>query len=235
MTRTAIILAGGLGTRLRSVVPDLPKPMADIGGRPFLSFLLDQLVNAGITDIVLAVGYRHDVIADHFGARYRDAGLRYSIESRPLGTGGAVNLALQQVPADPFLLVNGDSYFALDLPGLLRSHQEHAPDLTLALKAMPDTSRYGRVALDDSLRVIGFHEKAGGQAGTINAGYYVISRHALPAADPETRYSLETYLAEHVKRLVIRGYPSEAPFIDIGIPKDYARLRQAPGMLESDR
>ena len=123
----AIILAGGLGTRLRSVVPDLPKPMAPVAGRPFLAWVLDRLVDAGFESAVLAVGYRHEIIRAHFGEDYRGMALRYSVETTPLGTGGAMRLAADHVTALPVFVLNGDTYLELDYRAMLAPTSSRRP------------------------------------------------------------------------------------------------------------
>ena len=134
MVTSAIILAGGLGTRLRGVVPDLPKPMAPISGRPFLEHQIDYWIKQGVSHFVLSVGYRHEVIVDHFGNRYKDAELDYVIEKTPLGTGGGLLLAVEKVGKDePFLLLNGDTYFAVNLKTLVGFSMTHDADWCFSL------------------------------------------------------------------------------------------------------
>ena len=137
-----IILAGGFGTRLQSVVPDLPKPMAAIGDRPFLAILLDDLITAGFTSAILAVGYRYEAIRDYFGENYNSLSLAYSIETEPLGTGGAIALALKQIAGSQCFVVNGDTFLELDYQAMLANHLEEGSILTVAVHEVPDANRY---------------------------------------------------------------------------------------------
>ena len=140
---SALILAGGFGTRLRSAVPDLPKPMAPISGRPFLEYLLDYWMEHGVSHFVLAVGYRHEVIIDHFGNRYGDAEIEYVIEKTPRGTGGGLLLAANKLgKAEPFLLLNGDTYFAVDLKKLIEFSLANDADWCFSLFRTNETGRY---------------------------------------------------------------------------------------------
>ena len=182
----AIVLAGGLGTRLRSVVPDLPKPMAPVAGRPFLAWILDRLVDADFERAVLAVGYRHEVIRDHFGEAYHGMALYYSIENTPLGTGGAIRLAADHVTASEVFVLNGDTYLVLDYRAMLAAHRQSASRLSVAVCSVPDVSRYGALELDSG-HVHGFLEKGRTGPGLINAGVYLLASDILrqiPAGKP---------------------------------------------------
>jgi len=165
----AIVLAGGLGTRLRQVVPDLPKPMAPVAGRPFLAWILDRLVQAGFDRIVLAVGYRGDVIRDHFGRDYNGVPVAYSTEEEPLGTGGAIRLAAQCITESPVFVLNGDTFVEVDYGAMWSAHQRIGALMSLAVCRVPDTGRYGAVEIDMG-RVCGFREKGIRRAGAQNAG-----------------------------------------------------------------
>ena len=131
----AVVLAGGLGTRLRSVLPDLPKPMAPVNGRPFLEYLLDFWISQGVEHFVLSVGYRYQAVLDHFGFSYRDIPIDYSIESKPVGTGGGLFLASEKIFSDqPFFVINGDTYFPVEANSILNFHTETKSGLTLVLR-----------------------------------------------------------------------------------------------------
>ena len=221
----AIILAGGLGTRLRTVVADLPKTMAPICGKPFLAHLLDRFVVAGFDSAILAVGYLSESIREHFGERYRSLPLTYSIEPEPLGTGGAIKKALDRVRVSDVFVVNGDTYVEVDYPAMLACHARAGSTLTLAAQQVSDASRYG--ALDiDSDRIRGFFEKGRGGPGVINAGVYVLrpelfDRYPLPHA-----FSFENdVMVPHVKEIAPLALPTRGMFIDIGVPEDYARAQ----------
>lgn len=221
----AIVLAGGLGTRLRGVVPDLPKPMAPVQGRPFLSFVLDQLLVAGFETAVLAVGYRHEAIRSHFGERYRGLALRYSAESEPLGTGGAIRLAWPLASAPQVFVLNGDTYLEIDHKAMLEAHLRAAAQLSMAVYRVPDASRYGALELADG-RVRGFFEKGRSGPGWINAGVYILSSELRACVSREGAFSFEQdLLAPEVETIRPLAFPADGLFIDIGIPEDYARAQ----------
>lgn len=226
----AILLCGGMGTRLRSVVSDRPKPMADICGKPFLQYLLEMLRDKGITEVIFALGYMGEMIEEYFrdGSAF---GLKiaYSYEEEPLGTGGAIRNALPKILEEEVLVLNADTYFPMDYQGLYRFHQENDGDFSLATRAVPDISRYGAVRRDAAGRILAWNEKLedGGQplAGEINGGIYVMKK-SLIAEIPEGKQSLEQdcipkWLSEGKR---IFGLPFEGYFMDIGIPKDYQQF-----------
>lgn len=222
----AIILAGGLGTRLRAVVPDLPKPMAPVAGRPFLAYVLDAPVRAGFKAAVLAVGYRHEVIQAHFGARYRGLELRYSIETSPLGTGGALRLALAQVEADPVFVVNGDTWLELDYHAMYAAHRAAGARLSVAACHVPDVSRYGRLAVRHG-RIVGFREKGDQGSGLINAGTYLIAADVVASIPSGRPHSFEQeLLLARVAELQPLAFITSGRFIDIGVPEDYAHAQR---------
>lgn len=227
----AIVLAGGFGTRITSVVPDRPKVMADVGGRPFLEFLLNRLARQEFARVVLATGYMHAFLEAHFGNRWDGMDVLYSLEDKPLGTGGAVWKALGKVASDIVFVFNGDTFFDVDLLALSACHRTSGADVTAALKPMRDFDRYGAVDLQDG-RIIEFHEKRQVDHGLINGGVYAVGS-GLPAKFqmPE-KFSLETdFLEKKVTEAIIGGYVSDGYFIDIGIPDDYARAqRELPGL-----
>ena len=224
----AVVLAGGLGTRLRDAVPDLPKPMAPVAGRPFLACVLDALVRDGYTEIVLSVGYRWEAIAEYFGQRYRDAALSYSVESEPLGTGGAVAHAFAEAglaPRESALVLNGDTFLDIDF-ATLRSWHARAPDTAgMVLRRVADTARYGSVEVSDGI-VTGFAEKGRSGPGLINAGVYQLPADIFSRFGLAGRFSLEADLLQrHCAALRVRAWPTDAYFIDIGVPEDYARAQ----------
>ncbi|MBN9518511.1 nucleotidyltransferase family protein [bacterium] len=218
---TAAILAGGLGTRLRSVVADRPKVLAPVAGRPYLTHLLDQLFTAGAGDVVLLTGYGADQVRAAFGDGYRGMTLRYSVEPEPLGTGGAVRHALDLFAGD-VLLMNGDSYCAIDLAGLVATAR-HTGQVGVALAHVDDVSRYGTVGIGPTGRVTAFAEKGGASgAGWINAGVYLIPRGCVADIPAGRAVSLEReVLPRWVADPGIRGVPG-GRFIDIGTPESFA-------------
>ncbi|MDD1649852.1 MAG: nucleotidyltransferase family protein [Methylococcaceae bacterium] len=230
----AIVLAGGLGTRLRSVVPDLPKPMAPVAGRPFLAWVLDRLVEAGFESAVLAVGYRHEAIREHFGERYRGLPLHYSVEATPLGTGGAIRLAADCVTERPVFVLNGDTYLELDYRAMQDAHRQARGSLSVAVCSVPDVSRYGALELEAG-HLHGFLEKGRAGPGFINAGVYLLSSDILrqiPAGEP---FSFEQQLlVPRIGELRPLAFHTSGRFIDIGIPEDFERAQQlfTPGTLD---
>lgn len=222
----AIVLAGGLGTRLRSVVPDLPKPMAPVAGRPFLAWVLDRLVDAGFERAVLAVGYRFEAIRDHFGDNYRGMALHYSVEHTPLGTGGAIRLAADQVTALPVFILNGDTFLELDYAAMYAAHRQASARLSMAVCRVPDVGRYGALALQGDT-VCGFLEKGGSGPGDINAGVYLLSADILQQIPVHTDFSFEQQLlVPRVAELRPLAFHTAGRFIDIGIPEDFERAQQ---------
>lgn len=220
---TACILAGGRGTRLRSVVADRPKVLAEVHGRPFLAFLLDQLVDAGVRRIVLLTGYMGDLVRSTFGTRYRDADLAYSREDEPLGTAGAIRQALPLVDTDTLLVMNGDSYSSGDLNAYVTAHVDSGRPGSLQLVHVPDAGRYGLVRFDDSGRVTSFEEKKpGAGSGWINAGVYLLDRTLVRAIPAGRQVSLERDGLPHWLDAPIGVHLSIGRFLDIGLPETYA-------------
>ncbi len=223
----AVILAGGLGSRLKSVVSDRPKPMALVAGRPFLAHQIEYLTGQGVQRIVLSVGYKKEQIIQHFAHRYGGVEMAYGIEESPLGTGGGLLRALQQCDQnETVLVVNGDTWFPLDIAPMMRLHQKKQADVTLALRKGAGEGRYGGIDLDGSQRIVNFSSQ-GEEGDYINGGAYLIGpvcqRRWL--AEGVRNCSLETDLLESGIREGLRcfGFPSSAAFIDIGLPADYAR------------
>jgi len=224
---TTVILAGGLGSRLRSVMADRPKVLAEIKGRPFLAYLLDMVAHFGISDVVLCTGYLGEHIVEAFGTRYRGLHLTYSRESKPLGTAGAVRLALPLIKSDTILVMNGDSYCHADLTAFWNWHRAKKAEASMLLTRVLKTERYGTVKVDEDSRVVGFEEK-GDHAGPgwINAGIYLITRSLLQAIPENRKMSLEQEIFPVWIVSGIYGYQLECRFLDIGIPEDYAKAEQ---------
>lgn len=222
--REAILLAGGMGTRLRSVVTDLPKPMAPVGGRPFLEHLFPMLQAAGIEHAVLSVGYKWEVIEAHFGREFMGIALDYAVEEQPLGTGGGIKLAFGKTTEQHVLVLNGDTLFKIDLAEHWRRHVAGGGLVSLALKPMRDFDRYGTLELGAEERIVAFKEKQPLREGLINAGIYAIDRGIWDAVDLPERFSFEQDVLEReVGRLNFKGFVQDGYFIDIGIPEDFAR------------
>jgi D-glycero-alpha-D-manno-heptose 1-phosphate guanylyltransferase len=223
---TTLILAGGQGTRLRGVLPGTPKVLAPVDGRPFLSYLLDQLHVAGIRDVVLCTGYRADQVREAFGTRYQDLELRYSAESRPLGTAGALRLALTQAKAERFLVLNGDSYIDCPLDAFHRWHLARESSFlgSLLLTWTEETSRFGTVELGPRDAIRSFREKCPlPEAGWINTGVYLFNRFLLESIRLDRNTSLEREIFPRWIRQGLGGYTVHAPLVDIGIPESFAQ------------
>ena len=221
----AIVLAGGLGTRLRETVPNLPKPMAPIGSRPFLTYLLENLSQQGVGRVVLSVGYRHEQISRYFGDTYAAMSLIYSIEDAPLGTGGAIRQSMQLVTDDVVFVLNGDTMAAVDYPNMHSRHKAEGAHLTMALRAVPDASRYGRVEVAQG-RVVRFQDNTHTGAGLINAGVYLMRADLLGAYDLPMKFSFEQdFLLPQLAALSPLAVTTDGYFIDIGIPEDFHRAQ----------
>lgn len=222
MIREAIVLAGGLGTRLQSVIFDLPKPMAPVNGKPFLEYVLNYLIKQQIEKVILSVGYKHEVIQNYFGERYKNLSVIYSIENDPLGTGGAIKKSCERASEDNLFILNGDTFFDIDLDWLYRFHLERTSLLTLALRPMFAFDRYGTVEIDPNNRIIGFHEKKWADSGMINGGVYVLDQRIFSYIQTAEKFSFEADIMEKSYReLNFYGFPFDRYFIDIGIPEDY--------------
>jgi NDP-sugar pyrophosphorylase family protein len=213
-----VILAGGRGTRLQSLPGDLPKPLRPVNGRPFLSYLLDQVRGAGARRIILSLGYRPEDFRE-IAAR---EGLEMSVEPAPLGTGGGLRAALPLLRADTVMAMNGDSYASVDLRLLAALHRRRKARAMLLLAEIEDASRYGRVEIDEDGSVLRFAEKGEAGPGLINAGVYVLQR-SVVAAIPEGRaVSLERETFPSLIGPGFFGEPGTFAFMDIGTPESYA-------------
>lgn len=230
---TALILAGGLGTRLAEIVPDRPKPLADVAGRPFVTWILDQLAEVGVGRVVLCIGHRGDQMRATLGSRYGRLALGYSEELVPLGTGGALRLAaVRDDGTEPVLVLNGDSFCDVDLGALWARHHTRGAAATMVVTEVPDAERFGTVRVDTDGRVAAFAEKGARGRALVNAGIYVIARPHLLAIPAGRAVSLER---EVLPRWVGHGFfahPTAGRFLDIGTPPAYAR---AAGVLEEQR
>lgn len=226
MTIQAIILAGGLGTRLRSVVQDVPKPLAPVNGHPFIHHLLQRLPMNRLERIVLSVGYQHQKIQAYLGSEFKGVELAYAIEEEPLGTGGGIKMAMGLCTSDMVLILNGDSFVELDLDAMLAQHREQGSELTIAVHRMKDPFRYGCVDFDANNRITAFLEKDPHRGeGYINAGVYLMNR-SLLAQMPGDRFSFETdFLEKGLDRIRCHAFETQGTFIDIGIPEDYERAQ----------
>ena len=224
---TASILAGGTGTRLRPVVADRPKVLAEIRGRPFLAYLLDQLHYAGIKYVVLCIGYMGEQVKAMFGDYYDSIRIVYSHESSPLGTAGALRLALPLFKSDSVLVLNGDSFCEVNLRAFWAWHCDRGADATLIITENSDTKRYGRVIMDTNGRILNFDEKTDkGGPGCINSGIYLIKYRLLQMIPENRNVSLEKGIFPAWIRQRLYGYRNIGRFLDIGTPEAYAAAEQ---------
>jgi NDP-sugar pyrophosphorylase family protein len=217
---TVAILAGGMGTRLRSVVSDRPKVLASVGSRPFLAWWLDALEAQGFRDIVLCTGFRASQVEEAFGSSFGKLSLRYSVEDEPLGTGGALHKALPLIRSSTLLVLNGDSFCRQELRPFIVQHFERGSRASLVVTSVPDVGRYGSVQFNPEGKVQRFQEKTG-QAGPgwINAGIYLLSRDLFSVLPSHMSISLERDLLPRWLYQDIRTFTSPGRFIDIGTPE----------------
>jgi D-glycero-alpha-D-manno-heptose 1-phosphate guanylyltransferase len=228
----AIVLAGGLGTRLRAAVPDVPKPMAPVNGRPFLERLLDYWIAQGVTRFVLSTGYRHEMLAAHFGASYRGTAVQHAVEDRPRGTGGGLLLAsCSLTEAGPFLVLNGDTFFDVPLAMLREFHAAHRSEATLSLFRTPQQGRYTGINVGRTGEIRSFG--TGARGGLANGGVYLMELSLLEGGPwrSESAVSLEEDILPFAVQAGKRVYGMECAgrFLDIGVPEDYARAAEVLG------
>ena len=222
-TITGVILAGGFGTRLRPVLRDRPKVLAEVNGRPFITVLLDRLAAAGVERVILCTGHLGEQVSQTLGGSYRGLALLYSHEDTPLGTGGALRQAFRNYPADLFLALNGDSYVAAGLSAFRRWHEKAGWPGSLLLAWVQDCARFGTVEAEADGRIRGFFEKRGVPApGWISAGIYLLSRELLESMPEDTPLSMERQVFPEWLARGLGGYRVRAPFVDIGTPESLA-------------
>lgn len=227
MITEAIILAGGFGTRLKSAVPDIPKPMAIINDKPFLEYLLRYLIGQGINKAILSVGYKHEIIRDYFSHQYDSLEIVYCVEKQPLGTGGGIKKALEFLVGIDTFVLNGDTLFTINLRRFEELHFSHKSTISIALKLMTNFDRYGAVSIDEQHNVLCFEEKRQQHSGWINAGVYILNKNIFERAPAEDNFSFEIdFLAAYVNQLRPTGFPFDDYFIDIGLPEDYDRAQK---------
>ena len=228
MLHTAIILVGGMGTRLREVLKDLPKPMAPVNNRPFLEYQLRFLAAQGIRKVCLSTGHLAEKIQAYFGEEFLGLKITYAREQEALGTGGGIRLACEPLNDKELLVLNGDSYFDMDLNNFYSLHSSRAANCSLALRKVDNASRYGRIDLDEQNRIISFREKSDAASpGLINAGIYILDRELYLTHTPANEnFSIEKdFFARYCGKLDLRGFSFEGYFIDIGIPEDYRKVQ----------
>ncbi len=223
-----VILAGGLGTRMRGTLGDLPKPLAPIGGRPFIEYLLKFISNQQFRDVIISLGHGADAIREYLGDG-SSLGLRveYTVERDLLGTGGAVKRSEPLIKSDDFFVMNGDTYFEVDMGAMLRFHRGHAAFATMALAHKDDTRRYGRVVFDSGNRITAFAEKvADKMSGFINGGMYIFRREVFDHIPEGVSCSLEQDIVPLLVGKGLYGFPVDGYFVDVGVPTDYERAKK---------
>ncbi len=227
MVKEAIVLAGGLGTRLGNLTKDRPKPMIDINAKPFLEYLLKFLILQRIESVVLSVGYKNEKIKAYFGNNYKGLDIKYVIEKNPLGTGGAIVKSMQFVEEDVFFVLNGDTFFNISFSSLQDFHRSRNCQITLSLKGIENAERYGFVNIDENGRVNGFVEKTQNKKGFINGGIYIIDKDFLSSLTFPEQFSFEKDFVEKTYGIYkFYGLAFDAYFIDIGIPEDLDRAKK---------
>ena len=224
--KEAIVLAGGLGTRLRAAVPDLPKCMAPVNGKPFLTYIIDYYSNCGIEKFIFSLGYKHELIVDWIKQQYPSINAEYAIEKQPLGTGGAIQLAIKKARDKDLLILNGDTLFKVDMLSLASVHENNGSACTLALKPMKNFDRYGVVEINDEGLVMQFKEKKLYEHGLINGGVYLLNAGRFRQQQRPEAFSFEKdYLGRCYSFMPMYGDVQDAYFIDIGIPEDFQKAQ----------
>ncbi len=227
----AIILAGGLGTRLRTVVADIPKCMAPVAGKPFLHYVIEHLKKQGVEKFIFSLGFMSEAIVEYLDAQYSILNIKYSIETEPLGTGGAIKLACGKATEKNVLVLNGDTLFSIDLVKLTSFHNMCGADCTLSLKPMRNFDRYGVVDMNKDYSISSFREKQYYVQGLINGGVYALNVSKFLGEDLPEIFSFEKdYLERYTGERRFYGVVQDSYFIDIGIPEDYERAQRELGI-----
>ena len=227
MIKEAIILAGGLGTRLSGVVKDIPKAMAPINGKPFLDYQFDYLDVFGINHIIISVGYLSEKIMDYYGNQYKNMHIEYAIEEEPLGTGGGLKLTMEKVTGNTVFVLNGDTFYQIDYKKFLDIHRAKESKLSIVLRELEDVSRYGSIERGDDRAITSFREKSEKKGlGFINGGVYLMNKRFFMDQNLPDKFSLEkdffekVYVDNKIYGILCRQY-----FIDIGVPEDYEKAQ----------
>lgn len=223
--KECIILAGGLGSRLGDIATNIPKCMVEVAGKPFLSYLFSYLEREKFEHIILSLGHQADIVLNWINS-YSETfpfELSYVIEENPLGTGGAMKNALSKSKSDTLFIINGDTMFTMSTDNLKRLHAKKSADISLALKPMKDFDRYGYVTIDESERIVKFHEKSPQNEGLINGGIYILEKSVLSNMTEEVFSFEKDILEKRTTDLSLYGYTEDAYFMDIGTPDDYRK------------
>ncbi|MBP9213812.1 MAG: nucleotidyltransferase family protein [Chitinophagaceae bacterium] len=224
----AIILAGGLGTRLKSVVADKPKVLSPVAGNPFLKYIIDYLLQQKITNFIFSLGYLHEQVLEFLQTTYPALTYTYTVETSPLGTGGGIKKAMELVTEENVFVVNADTFFGVDLPAMMQFHKAAKAHCTVSLKAMNDFDRYGTVEINEHHSITSFKEKQFTHQGLINGGYLIFNKACFmqqTAELPEVFAYEKDFLEKYLLDITIKGYVATGYFIDIGIPEDFAKAQ----------
>lgn len=224
MKKECIILAGGVGTRLQSVVNDVPKCMAQVSGFPFLQHIFDYLEREQFDHVILSLGYKADIVTTWLNEQNRPFQISYVIENEALGTGGAIKFAFTKVKEAQAFVFNGDTFFDINTDQMATLSRESKADIAIALKPMQNFDRYGSVEYDRNGRIVQFNEKKQVESGLINGGIYIINKAIFVMKNLPSKFSFEKDILEkELNNLSIFGYPFDNYFIDIGIPSDFEK------------
>lgn len=226
LKREVIILAGGFGTRLREIVADLPKCLAPINDKPFLSYLIRYLQGYGVNRFIMSLGYKSDMVISYIQKNHSEINVVFVVEDTPLGTGGAIKAALIEAKLNNVLVVNGDTFFNINLNDFYRIASNHQYSFSIALKRIEKNFRYGFVELNQKSEIIGFYEKKESNHILINTGFYLIDKTKLNFENNEQKFSLEKdFFESATRRDRIYGIEFDSEFIDIGIPEDFIKAQ----------
>lgn len=226
MIREAIILAGGLGTRLRSVISEVPKCMAPVAGKPFLVYIIGYLQKEGVNKFIFSVGYKSENIIHFINSQFSNINSQFSIEEEPLGTGGAIKYACLKAIEKSVIILNGDTLFSININRLSAFHDSHDADCSLSLKPMYNFDRYGVVELNSDNSISSFKEKQPYKSGLINGGVYALNTERFLSEELPEKFSFENdYLEKFLNQRKIFGLVQNEYFIDIGVPEDYERAQ----------
>ncbi len=225
--KECVVLAGGLGTRLQSVVNDVPKCMAQVAGKPFLTYLFNYVAVQHFDHLILSLGYKAEIVIEWLKTQRYPFSVSYVVENYPLGTGGAMKLAFEKVVSDKALVVNGDTFFNINTESFSAFHNLKEADISIALKPMTNFDRYGSVIVDSGSRVVCFNEKEYKDEGLINGGVYLINKNIFSKIELPDKFSFEKDIMEsHIEDLLIYGFEQDNYFIDIGIPSDFEKANE---------
>ncbi len=225
-----VILCGGFGKRLQGVIKDIPKPMAKIKHRPFLSILIDFIANYGFKHFILCTGYKADIIEKYYRQKNSNLSIEFSKEEKPLGTGGAIKNAENYIKSNPFLVVNGDSFCEINLKEFVDFHFRRDALISIAVTNTDVCDDYGTIDIDDSHRIIEFNEKIKGYKNRlINAGFYLLQREAFPLMPEKINFSIERDFFPKIIKRNLYAFETQESLIDIGTPERYEKAKHLLG------